>query len=240
MAAAGAGMNLIQGNRAANESAAQMNKYREALDADKAAAKAKEQYYENVSPLDTKTGKAMSTEMAQQLADVNAAAAGRNAVGGGQGFNTAATKNATSQLMAEYQRSLIKQHESNVVPQLNYYRSLYNNANAASQKAQYDQAMAGIQAASQAWQGVGAALNAGGSALMQGAMLNDGNGTKTGAGSAATNNVLANASQFNPNAVNGAVDKFAQLGKQYQTMQDTYTVDPSYLATIEPMFGRKF
>lgn len=161
---AGAGINLYQGQNAAKESAAQMNKYRAAIEADKADAKAKEQYYENVSPLDTKSGRAMSTEMARQLSDVNTAAAGRNAVSGGQGFNTAATKNATSQLMSEYNRSLIKQHEMNVVPQLNYYRSMYGNANAASQKAQYDQAMANIQAASQAWQGVGQAINAGGSA----------------------------------------------------------------------------
>lgn len=176
LAAAGS---LIAGNTASKRSAEQMNKYRNALEADKAAAKAKEQYYENVSPLDTKTGRALSTEMAQQLADVNTAAAGRNAVAGGQGFNTAATKNATAQLMSEYNRSLIKQHESNVVPQLNYYRSLYDGANAASRKAQYDQALANIQAASQAWQGVGNIINAGASAAYS-ANADGGNGTPVG------------------------------------------------------------
>ena len=201
-AAAGAGINLYQGSKAADESAAQMNKYRAALEADKAEAKAKEQYYENVSPLDTKSGRAMSTEMAQQLADVNTAAAGRNAVAGGQGFNTAATKNATSQLMAEYNRSLIKAHESNVVPQLNYYRSMYGNANAASQKAQYDQAMANIQAASQAWQGVGQAINAGGSAALGFMTANNGNGTPTG-------------TTFNPSIANQSIEKFNKLGQQY-------------------------
>lgn len=180
-ALAGTGINLYQGRQAAQESAAQMNKYRAALEADKAEAKAKEQYYENVSPLDTKSGRAMSTEMAQQLADVNTAAAGRNAVAGGQGFNTAATKDATSKLMAEYNRSLIKQHESNVVPQLNYYRSMYGNANAASQKARYDQAMANIKAASEAWKGVGQAINAGGTAAAGFlAQMPSGNGTKVG------------------------------------------------------------
>ena len=203
MAAAGAGINLYQGHQAAQESASQMNKYRDALEADKAEARAKEQYYENVSPLDTKSGRAMSTEMAQQLADVNTAAAGRNAVAGGQGFNTAATKNATSQLMAEYQRSLIKKHESDVVPQLNFYRSRYASANLASQKAQYDQAMAGIQAASQAWQGVGAAINAGGSALMQGAMLS-GNGTSTG-GIDPKRVPLDNGFGYNPYGLNAKV-----------------------------------
>ena len=59
-----------------------------------------------------------------------------------------------SRLMAEYQRSLIRQHEMNVVPQLNYYRGQYDRANQALEKAEYDKSVANINAASQAAQGL--------------------------------------------------------------------------------------
>jgi hypothetical protein len=67
--------------------------------------------------------------------------------------------------MAEYQRSLIRQHEMNIVPQLQYYRSQYDRANAGLEKAEYDKSIANINAASQAAQGAINAVAAGGSML---------------------------------------------------------------------------
>ena len=131
-----------------------MTRYRNALQADRERAAQREAYYENVDPLHTKSGSALSTDMAEKLNDVNTAAAGRNAVMGGGGYNTAATKDVTSRLMSEYQRSLIRQHQMNIVPQLNYYRSQYDRANAGLEKAEYDKSIANINAASQAAQGM--------------------------------------------------------------------------------------
>jgi hypothetical protein len=148
-----------------NQSQQAMARYRNALSADRARAAQKEDYLENVDPLHTKSGSALSTDMAEKLDDVNTAAAGRNAVMGGGGHNTAATKDTTSRLMAEYQRSLIRQHEMNIVPQLQYYRSQYDRANAGLEKAEYDKSIANINAASQAAQGAINAVAAGGSML---------------------------------------------------------------------------
>ena len=131
-----------------------MERYRSALAADRARAEQKEDYLENVDPLHTKSGSALSTDMAEKLQEQNEAAAGRNAVMGGSGHNAAATKDITSQLMGAYQRSLIRQHEMNIVPQLNYYRSQYDRANQGLEKAEYDKSVANIQAASQAAQGM--------------------------------------------------------------------------------------
>lgn len=131
-----------------------MDRYRNALAADRSRAAQKEDYLENVDPLHTKSGSALSTDMGNKLRDMNEAAAGRNAVMGGSGHNAAATKDAASQLMGEYQRSLIRQHEMNIVPQLNYYRSQYDRANQGLEKAEYDKSVANINAASQAAQGM--------------------------------------------------------------------------------------
>ena len=143
-----------------------MERYRNALAADRARASQKEDYLENVDPLHTKSGSALSTDMAEKLQEQNEAAAGRNAVMGGNGHNAAATKDVTSQLMGAYQRSLIRSHEMNIVPQLNYYRSQYDRANQGLEKAEYDKSVANIQAASQAAQNAANAAN--------------GNGTKVG------------------------------------------------------------
>ena len=142
-----------------------MERYRNSLAADRARAAQKEDYLENVDPLHTKSGSALQTDMANQLREQNEAAAGRNAVMGGSGHNTAATKDVTSQLMGQYQRSLIRQHEMNIVPQLQYYRSQYDRANQGLQKAEYDKSVANIQAASQAAQGMVNAVAAAGSQM---------------------------------------------------------------------------
>lgn len=157
-----------------------MARYRNALQSDRARAAQKEDYLENVDPLHTKSGSALSTDMAEKLKDVNEAAAGRNAVMGGNGHNTAATKDVTSQLMSAYQRSLIRQHEMNIVPQLNYYRSQYDRANAGLEKAEYDKSVANINAASQAAQGAINAVAAGGSQMNTTPDAPNGNGTKVG------------------------------------------------------------
>lgn len=156
-----------------------MARYRNALSADRARAAQKEDYLENVDPLHTKSGSALSTDMANQLREQNEAAAGRNAVMGGNGHNTAATKDVTSQLMGAYQRSLIRQHEMNIVPQLQYYRGQYDRANQGLQKAEYDKSVANINAASQAAQGMVNAISAGAQAM--GTPSADGNGTQPGA-----------------------------------------------------------
>jgi hypothetical protein len=155
-----------------------MTRYRSALQADRERALQREAYLENVDPLHTKSGSALSTDMAEKLNDVNTAAAGRNAVMGGGGYNTAATKDVTSRLMSEYQRSLIRQHQMNIVPQLQYYRSQYDRANAGLEKAEYDKSVANINAASQAAQGMINAVGAMGAQM--GTPTADGNGTKTG------------------------------------------------------------
>ena len=155
-----------------------MTRYRNALQADRERALQNEAYWENVDPLHTKSGSALSTDMAAKLNDVNTAAAGRNAVMGGGGYNTAATKDVTSRLMSEYQRSLIRQHEMNIVPQLNYYRSQYDRANAGLEKAEYDKSVANINAASQAAQGMINAVGAMGAQM--GTPTAEGNGTKVG------------------------------------------------------------
>lgn len=160
-----------------------MERYRNSLAADRARAAQKEDYLENVDPLHTKSGSALQTDMANQLRDQNEAAAGRNAVMGGNGHNAAATKDITSQLMAAYNRSLIRSHEMNIVPQLNYYRSQYDRANQGLEKAEYDKSVANIQAASQAAQGmVNGLAAAGGQMSDAGGQMSDagGNGTKTG------------------------------------------------------------
>lgn len=155
-----------------------MTRYRNALQADRERAAQREAYLENVDPLHTKSGSALSTDMAEKLNDVNTAAAGRNAVMGGGGYNTAATKDVTSRLMSEYQRSLIRQHQMNIVPQLNYYRSQYDRANAGLEKAEYDKSIANINAASQAAQGMINAVGAMGAQMAT--PTAEGNGTKTG------------------------------------------------------------
>ena len=155
-----------------------MTRYRNALQADRERAAQREAYLENVDPLHTKSGSALSTDMAEKLNDVNTAAAGRNAVMGGGGYNTAATKDVTSRLMSEYQRSLIRQHQMNIVPQLQYYRSQYDRANAGLEKAEYDKSVANINAASQAAQGMINAVGAMGAQM--GTPTAEGNGTKAG------------------------------------------------------------
>lgn len=155
-----------------------MTRYRNALQADRERALQREAYLENVDPLHTKSGSALSTDMAAKLNEVNTAAAGRNAVMGGNGYNTAATKDVTSRLMSEYQRSLIRQHEMNIVPQLQYYRSQYDRANAGLEKAEYDKSIANINAASQAAQGMINAVGAMGAQMAT--PTAEGNGTKTG------------------------------------------------------------
>ena len=155
-----------------------MARYRNALQADRERAAQREAYIENVDPLHTKSGSALSTDMAEKLNDVNTAAAGRNAVMGGGGHNAAATKDVTSRMMSEYQRGLIRQHEMNVVPQLQYYRGQYDRANAGLEKAEYDKSVANINAASQAAQGMVNAVGAMGS--QTGTPSAEGNGTKAG------------------------------------------------------------
>ena len=174
-----------------SQSAQAMERYRNALQADKERAAQKENYLENVDPLHTKTGAALSTDMSEKLREQNEAAAGRNAVMGGNGHDAAATKDVTSQLMSQYQRSLIRSHEMNIVPQLNYYRSQYDRANQGLEKAQYDKSIANINAASQAAQGMVNGLAAAGSQFVGGAgtasdasnnvqNATNGNGTQTG------------------------------------------------------------
>ena len=153
-----------------------MERYRNALAADKARAAQKEDYLENVDPLHTKSGSALSTDMAEKLQEQNEAAAGRNAVMGGNGHNAAATKDVTSQLMGAYQRSLIRSHEANIVPQLQYFRSQYDKANSLLEKAQHDKSVANINAASQAAQGMINGVAAMGSQM--GTPSADGNGTQ--------------------------------------------------------------
>lgn len=178
-ALAAAAINGLISWSANNKSAESMQRYRNMLAADRSRAAEKESYLENVDPLHTKSGSALSTDMSEKLTEQNDAAAGRNAVAGGGGFNAAATKDATSKLMGEYNRSLIKQHEMNIVPQLNYYRSQYDNANKAMEKAEYDASVANINAASSAAQGMVNALAVGG--MGDGAADGtNGNGTKTG------------------------------------------------------------
>ncbi len=166
-----------------------MERYRSALAADRSRAAQNEDYLRNVDPLHTKSGSALSTDMGNKLHDVNEAAAGRNAVMGGSGHNAAATKDVTSQLMGEYQRSLIRQHEMNIVPQLNYYRSQYDKANGLMEKAEYDKSVANINAASQAAQGMVNAVAAMGTqagtpsatdAANNAANAANGNGTQSG------------------------------------------------------------
>lgn len=172
-----------------NQSQQAMARYRNALQADRERAAQKEAYLENVDPLHTKSGSALSTDMAEKLNDVNTAAAGRNAVMGGGGYNTAATKDVTSRLMSEYQRSLIRQHEMNIVPQLQYFRSQYDRANQGLEKAEYDKSIANINAASTAAQGMinAAAAGAGtmgtpsaSDAAQNAANAANGNGTQVG------------------------------------------------------------
>ena len=182
-----------------------MERYRNALAADRSRAAQNEDYLRNVDPLHTKSGSALSTDMENKLRDVNEAAAGRNAVMGGSGHNTAATKDVTSQLMSQYQNSLIRAHEMNIVPQLNYYRSQYDKANAGLEKAEYDKSVANINAASQAAQGMVNAVAA--------------MGTQAGTPSAtdAANNAA--------NAANGNGTRVGQIEGQFDA---TKIVDPQF------------
>lgn len=186
-ALAAAAANGLMSWYANGQSQRAMARYRNALSADRARAAQKENYLENVDPLQTKSGQALATDMAERLREQGEAAAGRNAVMGGGGHNTAATKDANAQLMSAYQRSLIRQHEMNVVPRLNYYRSQYDRANQALEKAEVDRATSNINAASQAAQGmvnaVAAGANAGLSATDEAANAANaasGNGTTVG------------------------------------------------------------
>lgn len=188
-ALAAAAANGLMSLYANGQSQQAMARYRNALSADRARAAQKENYLENVDPLQTKSGQALATDMAGQLREQGEAAAGRNAVMGGGGHNTAATKDANAQLMSAYQRSLIRQHEMNVVPRLNYYRSQYDRANQALEKAEVDRTTANINAASQAAQGMVNAVAAGAGTLNSvpsaGAngvkpVATDGNGTPVG------------------------------------------------------------
>lgn len=163
-ALAAAAANGLMSWYANRESQRAMTRYRNALAADRSRAAQRENYLENVDPLQTKSGQALSTDMAEKLREQSAAAAGRNAVMGGSGHDTAATKDVNSQLMSQYQRSLIRQHEMNTIPQLQYYRGQYDRANQALEKAEYDKSVANINAASQAAQGMINAVAAGGNA----------------------------------------------------------------------------
>ncbi len=196
-ALAAAAANGLMSLYANGQSQQAMARYRNALSADRARAVQKENYLQNVDPLQTKSGQALSTDMAEKLREQSEAAAGRNAVMGGGGHNTAATKDANAQLMSAYQRSLIRQHEMNVVPQLNYYRSQYDRANQALEKAEVDRATANINAASQAAQGMINGLAAMGSQM--GTPSAEGNGTQTGA-VAATETVPQTPVAVDPNA----------------------------------------
>ncbi len=166
-----------------------MERYRNALRADRDRAAQRSDYLENVDPLHTRTGVALSTDMGERLMEQNEAAAGRNAVMGGGGHNAAATKDITSQLMGQYRRSLIRSHEMNIAPRLDYYRSQYDRAIQGLEKAEYDRSVANISAAGQAAQGMVNAVAAVGSqagtqsatdAANNAANAANGNGTQVG------------------------------------------------------------
>lgn len=199
-----------------NQSQQAMDRYRNALAADKARAAQKEDYLENVDPLHTKSGSALSTDMAEKLKEQNEAAAGRNAVMGGNGSTAAATKDITSQLMGQYQRSLIRSHEMNIVPQLNYYRSQYDKANQGLEKAEYEKSVANTQAASQAAQGMVNAMAA--------------MGTQAGTPSAtdAANNAA--------NAANGNGTQVGQIGGNIDASKivDPNFANPDYVNPYNP------
>lgn len=182
-AAAANGLMSWYANRQSQEA---MARYRSALSADRAMAAQKENYLENVDPLQTKSGQALSTDMGEKLREQGEAAAGRNAVMGGSGHSTAATKDVNSQLMSQYQRSLIRQQEMNTIPLLQYYRGQYARANQALEKAEVDRAQANINAASQAAQGMinavaaGAGTGTAADAAANAANAASGNGTTVG------------------------------------------------------------
>ena len=189
MGAVGAAANLINTGIANDNSQRAMARYRASLQADKNRAAQKEAYLENVDPLHTGTGRALSTDAENKLRDINEAQRGRDAVMGGSGHVAASTKEANNELMAAYQRNLIKAHEANIVPQLQYFRNRYDAAQQGLQKAEYDSSIQNIKAASQAAKGVFDSLNAG-------ASLMDGNGTKSGAVDTTPNGTQA---AVNPN-----------------------------------------
>ena len=174
-ALAAAAANGLMSWYANRESQRAMTRYRNALAADRSRAAQRENYLENVDPLQTKSGQALSTDMAEKLREQSAAAAGRNAVMGGSGHDTAATKDVNSQLMSQYQRSLIRQHEMNTIPQLQYYRGQYDRANQALEKAEYDKSVANINAAAGGNAGVSATDEAANAANAA-----SGNGTTVG------------------------------------------------------------
>lgn len=184
-ALAASAMNAGIGAYSGAKSREAMARYRSALEADRSRAAQREDYLENVDPLHTRSGSALSTDAAEKLRDISAAAAGRDAVMGGGGHSAASAKEASSSLMGEYQRSLIRQHEANVVPQLNYYRSRYDAASSALAKADYDSSVANAAAASQALSGMANGISAAGTLLAGGASAAPGDGAKAGNGTKA-------------------------------------------------------
>lgn len=174
MGAVGAAANLVNMGIANANSQRAMARYRAALEADRSRALQKEAYLENVDPLHTGTGRALNTDAEKKLREINDAQRGVDAVMGGSGHVAASTKEANNELLAAYQRGLIKAHEANIVPQLQYYRERYDAAQRGLEKSDYDSSIENIKAASQAAKGAFDSLNAG-------ASLMDGNGTKSGA-----------------------------------------------------------
>ena len=184
-----------------------MNQYRNQLASEKNSTDAKIATLENTDPLQTRTGRALSTDMQQKLSDINEAAAGRNAVVGGSGVNTAATKDTTNQLMAAYNRSLLQNWEGNIGSRINALEGQRSALVQQQGQAQLQDAQARINAASTAAQG---ALNM----VSAGAQIADGASTMN-----ALNGAKPNGNGTTPNITTPTPGKIGVLDELNQTVK---------------------
>lgn len=190
-ALASGGISLF-GNRKAQQN---MENYRNYLNARKAETDTNIQRLENEDALQTKQGRALANEARETVAEQNTAAAGRDAVMGGSGINTAKAKAANTETLRKVYRDIITNHEATTGARLANLEGIKANYDNLIAQGKVQQANANIAASTAAAKGLIGAVQAGamaygakstGSDNAQAAGSN--NGTQIGVVQSNTNN----------------------------------------------------
>lgn len=140
---------------------ANMEDYRNYLVARKAENDQKIQKLENEDALETKQGRALATEARETLQEQNTAAAGRDAVMGGTGVNTAKVKAANADILRKTYRDIMARHEATTGARISNLEGIRANYDNLIAQGKMQQANANTQAAAAAAKGIVGAVQAG-------------------------------------------------------------------------------
>lgn len=140
---------------------ANMEDYRNMLNAERNKTEEKIQRLENEDALQTKQGSALANEARETLIEQNTAAAGRDAVMGGTGVNTAKVKAANADILRKTYRDIIARHEATTGARISNLEGIRANYDGLIAQGKMQQANANTQAAAAAAKGIVGAVQAG-------------------------------------------------------------------------------